>query len=101
MVNPQVRVNIKEFSKISILGQVAKPGVYELRDKLTVTEAIALAGGLTSLADANRIKIIRIENDGKEKTILVRVKDILKKGRKSQDILLQPNDIVVVPETRF
>jgi polysaccharide export outer membrane protein len=101
MVNPQVRIAVKEFSKITILGQVVKPGVYDLHRRLKVTEAIALAGGLTSIADANRMRIARVENDGKEKTIFVRFRDILKKGDKSQDVLLQPKDMIIVPETRF
>ncbi len=100
LVNPQVTVFIQKYSTISILGAVKKPGSYPLRGKLTVLEAISLAGGFTKIAKPNGTKILRVEK-GKQKTIKVKITDITKKGDKSKDIPLKPGDIVVVPESFF
>jgi protein involved in polysaccharide export with SLBB domain len=97
-VNPQVGILIKQYGKVVVLGQVNKPGAYELKAGLTVVEAIALAGGMTELAAPNGTKVIR--KHGEEKiTISVPVDSILKGGDSSKDIILEPNDTVVVPES--
>jgi polysaccharide export outer membrane protein len=100
LVNPQVSVMVKEHVKINVLGQVMKPGAYELTDGLTVVGAIALAGGFSELASGNGTKVIRVRG-GKKEMIRVPVDSILKSGNASRDILLEPNDTVVVPESIF
>jgi polysaccharide export outer membrane protein len=103
-VNPQVSVFVKQYHsrKVFIMGQIKKPGAYEFvpETPLTVLGAITLAGGFTETAAINKTRVIRVE-DGKEKNIKVKIGDITKKGDKSKDILLKPNDIVVVPEKFF
>jgi len=88
--------------RIFILGEVNNPGSYDIppEKELTVVEAISLAGGFTEQAGVNKTKIIRVEN-GLEKTMEVKIKDITKKGNKSKDIILRPNDIVIVPQSFF
>jgi polysaccharide export outer membrane protein len=98
--NPQVSVYIQEYSTITVSGQVQKPGSFPLRGEMSVIEAISMAGGFTKIAAQNGVKVMRLEN-GKKKTILVRVADISKKGDKSEDVLLKRGDIVYVPESLF
>lgn len=95
-----VSLFVKEHNsrKIYVLGQVAKPGPYAFDGKMTVIDAVALAGGTTKLADADRTLITRDQN-GKQVRVVVRVGSI-GEGR-SPDILLQPGDIIFVPETPF
>ena len=100
LVKPQVSVFIKEYARISILGEVKRPGSYEIKGRLTVTQAIALAGGFTKLAYRNGIKVIR-EKDGKTLVIPVKFRNIVDDGDKSLDIILQPNDLITVPESFF
>jgi polysaccharide export outer membrane protein len=64
-----------------------------------VVEAISLAGGLTKLAAANRTRIVRIEG-GQERSIQIDIEKIMR-GDRSQDLILQAGDIVVVPEAFF
>lgn len=97
---PQVTVFIKEYSTITVSGQVERPGSYPLKGELTVIEAISLAGGFTKIASRNKVKVMRLENDQK-KTIIVRVASISKEGDKSKDIPLKRGDIVFVPESLF
>ncbi len=85
---------------VFIFGEVDKPGAIKLQEKdITIIEAISMAGGFTDIASPSRTRIVRMEN-GMERTIYVNVTKIVK-GKKSNDLLLKPGDIVVVPEAFF
>ncbi len=96
MVNPQVKVFIKEYSKISILGEVEKTGSYQLEENLTLTQAIALAGGFNDSADTTKVKIIRSHGSGEGRIIEVNFDDILNKV--VQDPKISPSDKIVVEQ---
>ena len=84
-----------------IIGQVRGPGSYDMpEDELTLVEALGIAGGFTRIASRNSTRIIRVE-DGVEKVIEVRVDEITDSGRKIQDVVIKPEDIIVVPESFF
>ena len=104
LVDPQVLVYIQEYSpkQVSVIGWVNSPGKYDMfpEKETTVLEAIAMAGGFSKEANVNGTRILRVE-DGEEKTIPIRVKDITEKGEKDKDIPLKPNDVVFVPESFF
>jgi len=65
--DPMVSVVVKEINspKISVLGQVRKPDRYRIKQRLTVLDAIALAGGFTDFAKRDKVTIIR--NSGPDK----------------------------------
>lgn len=100
LVNPQVTVFVKEFSDIFVFGEVKKPGSFPLYGKLTVFEAITLAGGFTPVANPAKVKVIRDEN-GQETSFEVDVEQITKKGDVSQDAELRAGDRVIVPRSFF
>jgi polysaccharide export outer membrane protein len=84
-----------------IIGQVKSPGSYPLTDReITLIEAISMAEGFTPIASRNKTRIIRVE-DGVEKILQIKVDAITDAGKKIQDVLIQPNDIIVVPESFF
>lgn len=84
-----------------IIGQVNNPGSYKIPDReITLVEAIGLAGGFTRIAARNKTRIIRVE-DGTEKIINVKVDAITKAGKKIQDVIIKPDDIIIVPESFF
>jgi polysaccharide export outer membrane protein len=84
-----------------IIGQVTKPGSYMIPEReITLVEAIGMAGGFTRIAARNRTRIVRVE-DGVEKILQVKVDAITKAGKKIQDVVIQPNDVIVVPESFF
>jgi len=97
LVNPQVSVFIKEYARISILGQVNKPGSYELKSGITVMDAIALAGGFTAKTNAKDIKLIRVKG-GRKETINIDANEIVGKENKEKDIPLEPGDLIIVGE---
>ncbi len=101
LVNPQVSVFIEEYSTVSILGQVNKPGAYPIKGKISVVELISMAGGFTPIAATNDVKVIRTRQDGTKETINIKVNDIINKGKEGDDIQLNPGDIVTVPESFF
>ena len=59
LVDPRVGIQIREHRPIYILGEVANPGSYPYRQGLTVTEAVALAGGFTFRANEDALRIKR------------------------------------------
>lgn len=103
LVDPQVSVQVKEYRarEAFVLGEVVKPGSYEIPPDrpLTVVEAIALSGGLTKYASGNRTRVVR-RNGEQFESIVIPVNKITA-GDKSKDIALQPGDVVYVPETIF
>jgi len=101
LVNPQVSVVIEEYSTVSVMGEVKKPGSYPIKGKLTVVEAISIAEGFTKIASPNRVKVIRTNSDGTKTEIPVRINDIVNKGAQEGDIDLQGGDVVIVPESLF
>jgi polysaccharide biosynthesis/export protein len=101
IINPQVSVFIEEYSTVSILGQVNTPGNYEIKGKLSVVELISKAGGFTKIAARNDVSVIRTNKNGTKTKILVKVNDIINKGKEDDDIPLKPGDIVTVPESFF
>jgi polysaccharide export outer membrane protein len=95
--DPTVSVMVEEINslKISVAGSVLKPGIYKVGKRVSVVEAISLAGGLDKLADARKIRIIR-RSGGEEKMYQVDFFAILN-GDTKQNVLLMPGDSVVVP----
>jgi protein involved in polysaccharide export with SLBB domain len=73
--DPHVLLTVIEYRKttFSILGQVNRPGIYEIPEgtHMTVVDAILLAGGFTRIADQNGVKIKRMV-DGKTKVFKVK-----------------------------
>jgi len=101
LVNPQVSVVIEEYSTVSVIGEVKKPGAYPIKGKLTVVEAISLAEGFSKIASPNRAKIVRTNDDGTKTEIPVRLNDIINGKKQKNNVYLQAGDVVVVPESLF
>ncbi|MDY0361393.1 MAG: SLBB domain-containing protein [Desulforegulaceae bacterium] len=105
LVNPQVSVFISEnrSQKATILGEVEKPGLYELTGKTTLLEFISTAEGLTP--EAGRfIYITRtFEGEGLEgqrDVIKIDLKALVEDGDTSQNIFLSNGDSIFVPEMK-
>lgn len=103
ITNPYVHISIKTYHErnVLVLGCVQKPGSYSFPkdNKLTLLEAVSLAGGFTGYASINGTKIIRTSTDGKKATIDPRINEIINGRRK--DMTLEPNDLIFVPERLF
>ena len=96
LLSPQVSVLVKEQNsrKVSVLGEVTRPGRYAYRDGMTLIEAIAEAGG-TSISAVLSGVILTRQVEGKEYSVELPYRDITE-GR-APDFSLAPGDIVLVP----
>ena len=80
VAQPVVNVMVKEVNsaKVSVLGEVRTPGVYKIKDRATVLDAIAMAGGFTEYAKRSKVTIIRPESTGAQKRIKLNVDEQIK-----------------------
>lgn len=104
--NPQVTVTVEEYAprEVSIQGRIRNAGRYTLpiESTLTVVELVTKAGGIDDIGKGSAVTITRILPDGTKKVFTVDVDSVIK-GKKDTKIddaalLLQPGDIVYVPE---
>lgn len=84
-------------SEIYVLGKVSRPGVFPLTGPMDVTQALANAGGPTSFAAENKIKVLRRDNTGVQRAIKFKYGDIKDGDQLETNILLQSGDLVLVP----
>jgi polysaccharide biosynthesis/export protein len=96
--SPQVSVYVKEFNsqKITVDGAVVKPGIFPKSGNVSLLQAIALAEGLSTVADPKGILIFRTVNNQR-----MAARFDLKQVRsgKISDPMLQAGDIVMVDES--
>jgi polysaccharide export outer membrane protein len=103
LVNPQVTLTVLAYANrhITVLGQVQKPGDYNLREQGSVSllQAIGMAGGFTRLADSGNI-IVKRNVDGAEKTLRLNGKAMASDNR-SEPFAVVPGDTITVTERFF
>ena len=95
MMHPQVEVRVEAFAtqNASVMGQVTKPGPYEIDTARKVVDVLALAGGLTDLADRH----ITIERAGAARTKVEYYFSNAATAALTDDPMVYPGDTVVVP----
>ena len=94
---PEVTVIVNASSRrIYTIGNVTTPGPYPLAANMTVLQALSTAGGFSEWADTKNIVIIRRSN-GKESQHPFNYKEFIAGKNVGQNIVLQPNDTIVVP----
>ena len=102
LVNPQVTLTVMEYAKrrFTVLGQVQKPGAYEIPNEETVTfpQAVAMAGGYTRLASTSKITVTR--NTGGKKTLVLDLKSAMNDAN-TKPFEILPDDTITVPERVF
>jgi len=86
-------------NKIYVLGQVMRPGIYPLKERMTVLSALSIAGGPTPQGTLRATTVIR-GNAAKPEKVSVDLTKLIDKADISQDVVLQPGDVVVVPESK-
>jgi polysaccharide export outer membrane protein len=98
VASPNVTVVVLRIASrsVSIVGQVAKPGVYYLGAPMTVLELLARAGGIGEEAKKKDISIVR-EEGGKTVSFKFNYKDVSKGKNLRQNINLKNGDVVIVP----
>ncbi len=98
--DPQITLAMSQWNsrKVSVLGQVNKPGPVSYFPRMTIVDAIAAAGGFTPVAATNQVRLRR-EANGRVETKLYRVSDI-SQGQ-SPNVTVVPGDMLYVEERFF
>jgi protein involved in polysaccharide export with SLBB domain len=103
LVNPQVTLTVLGYANrhITVLGQVQKPGDYNLRDQgsISLLQAVGMAGGFTRLANSANI-IVKRNVDGAEKILHLNGKTMASDSQ-SEPFVVVPGDTITVTERFF
>ncbi len=106
-IRPEVVVSVSDYSpkELMVLGQVTKQGKQVFPPETTampIVEAITAAGGFTRIAKGDAVKITRRDEQGVEQSFTVNVERLIDgRGGAADGFLLQPGDVVFVPERVF
>jgi polysaccharide export outer membrane protein len=101
--NPVVTVGVKEVNSyyVYVLGEVSKPGKYQLKSHATVLQAVAIASGFTNYAAKNKMKVIRhVQGENgtmREIRIPARYDDLVSGTGDIGNFVLKTGDVVIVP----
>ena len=101
--NPIITIELKDFNKPYFIasGQLGKPGKYDLRSDLTVSEAVAVAGGFTEASKHSQVVLFRPGQNGMTEARIINVKKMLKAHDLAEDIHLEPGDMIFVPQNVY
>lgn len=96
---PIIEVDLTDFQKpyFVVLGQVGKPGQYDLRYDMTITQAVAVAGGFAPTAKTQLLYYHPVSSSMMEVKRL-NIKDVLNGKNVNEEVHLQPGDMIFVPE---
>jgi polysaccharide biosynthesis/export protein len=101
--DPILSLVLKDFQKPYFIadGQIGRPGKYDLRGHVTLTEAIAMAGGFTKESKHSQVLLFRRVNDQWLEAKILNVKRMEKTGNLSEDPFLHPGDMLFVPKNTY
>lgn len=104
---PLVSVIVTEFAgtfsqQVRIVGATEKPASIPFRANMTVLDAMIAVGGLSEFAAGNRARLIRFDKQaGRQREFALRLADLLRKGDSRANVMLQPGDVIIIPESMF
>ena len=98
--DPEISVALKEFEKPSFVvgGQVGKPGKFDWRGDVTLTQAIAMAGGFTDASKHSQVLLFRRVSEQWTEARIINVKKMLNSRDLQEDPVLRPGDMLFVPK---
>ena len=102
IIDPQVSVSLDQAGsyRYSVIGDVTQPGIRLMTRRLSVSEAIAEAGGVLQTGDKKKVFVLRKQKGGNLTPIPVNISAIYK-GQAPDSVYLLPGDQVVVPGNSF
>jgi polysaccharide export outer membrane protein len=95
---PSVAVLVRQFrmNPVYVMGEVSKPGRYDLTYDMTFLDALTLAGGATDRANLDGAQLVRVE-DGKSKAIPIKANQMIQGKAQTPNLKLQTGDLIYVP----
>jgi len=86
--------------RVRVMGEVAHPGTYDLREAPTALDAVLAAGGFTEYASTNRVRLVRGAGE-KRHVLQLHLGDLVEGDKDAENAPLQAGDMIVVPESFF
>ncbi len=105
--NPIVSVIVGGFNgpfaqQVRIVGQATKPAALPYRANMTLLDAIIAVGGLTEFAAGNKARLVRTDKEtGKQHEYRLKISSLIKDGKTSANVKLEPGDVIIIPESFF
>jgi polysaccharide export outer membrane protein len=98
--DPVINLVLKDLQKPYFYagGDVGHPGKYELREDITLTQAIAIAGGFTTSSKHSQVLLFRRVSSEWASARIINVKKMFQAGNLTEDLHLQPGDMFFVPQ---
>ena len=102
IIDAQVTVSLEKATsyRYSVIGDVAQPGIRLMNHRMTVTEALAEAGGVLATGDKSKVVVLRRGPDAVPQPIVVNVSAIYK-GKAADNTYLVPGDQILVPGNKL
>ena len=103
---PNVTVIVRGFigppdRQVRVIGEATDPIAIPYRDHMTLLDVMIATKGLTKYAAGNRAVLVRVDPDGKQQSIKVRLNDLIKDGDIGQNIEMNAGDTLIVPQSWF
>jgi polysaccharide export outer membrane protein len=103
---PNVTVIVRGFigppdRQVRVIGEATDPIAIPYRDHMTLLDVMIATKGVTKYAAGNRAVIVRIQPDGKQQSIRVKLNDLIKDGDIGENIEMTPGDTLIIPQSWF
>ena len=104
--DPNVTIIVRSFigppdRQVRVIGEATDPIAIPYREHMTLLDVMIATKGLTKFASGNRAVIVRVDPDGKRRSINVRLADLIKDGDIAQNIEMTPGDTLIIPQSWF
>jgi polysaccharide biosynthesis/export protein len=103
--NPQVSVSVTDFvrEQFTVMGEVPRPGRYELHGETNIADALSLAGGFTQLSAQKKVVLVRPLSSTSEygNATTFNFKQLTSLGKRTSLPVLKSGDLVVVTTSKF
>jgi polysaccharide export outer membrane protein len=87
--------------QVRVIGEATQPRAIPYNSNMTLLDVMIAAGGLTRYADGNRAEIVRVGKDGQQQTYNVHLDSLIRDGNVSDNVAMQPGDILIIPQRFF
>jgi polysaccharide export outer membrane protein len=103
--DPLVTVTLTQFvgpvaRQIRVIGEAVQPRAIPYSTNMTLLDVMIAVGGLTRYADGDRAVVVRVVN-GAQQTYHVHLDGLIRDGDVTQNVAVQPGDIIIIPQRFF
>ncbi len=87
--------------QVRVIGEATQPRAIPYNSNMTLLDVMIAVGGLTRYADGDRAEVIRVGKDGHQETYNVHLDSLIRDGKVSENVAMQPGDILIIPQRFF